>query len=229
MKRTIWVVLGCVAGIVALYRTFVETASGRELDQAVMVRLGQAPASWAAAAAWAGALIAPVVVLTVVALIPLAISGRRSRSYRAALLAIGGSIVTSEVLKRVLPRPGTDDGALGNSFPSGHVAAIAAVVVVVVLLAPVGARAVAAGIGGVAVAVAGLAVVILQWHRPSDVAAAILVAVVWGALASVLADVSGGAVRRVAPARLPRHQVAVAGALPPSTALTGGVRTGSSR
>ncbi|WOQ17245.1 phosphatase PAP2 family protein [Raineyella sp. W15-4] len=209
MKRTIWVVLGCVAGIATLWRTFVATPPGRELDQLVMVRLGEVPASWAVAAAWTGAVIAPVVALAAVVLVLLAVSGRRRRRYRVALLAIGGSVVTSEVLKLVLPRPGLDDGPMGNSFPSGHVAAIAAVVVVAVLLAPVGVRAIVAGIGSVVVSAAGLAVVVLQWHRPSDVAAAVLVAVGWGALASVLTDVSG-AVRRVVQARPPRRRMAVA-------------------
>lgn len=208
MNRMIGVFVGCVAGIVALYRVFVATPAGQEADQAVMLRLAEVPASWASAAAWLGGLVGPVVAVTAVVLVLLAVLGRRGRPYGAALLALAGSIVTSEVLKQVLPRPGVDAGVTGNSFPSGHAAAIAAVAVVAAMLAPGAVRAAVAWIGGVAVAATGLAVVVLQWHRPSDVAAAILVAVGWGALASVL-PAAVGRVRRAVTAPPPHRRLPV--------------------
>ncbi|SDB93535.1 PAP2 superfamily protein [Raineyella antarctica] len=202
MKRTTWVVLCCAAGIAALYRIFVTTLPGQEVDQALMTHLpglsaGALTPAAVTAAAWMAGAIAPLVGLVALVLVGMAIGRRQFRRYGSALLTIVGAMVTSELLKLVLSRPAIDELPMGNSFPSGHLTAVASVVVALVVLAPLRARAPLAKAGAVLVLAAGWSVVVLQWHRPSDVAAAILVAVGWGAIGSTIASSPGRHVRHV--------------------------------
>jgi membrane-associated phospholipid phosphatase len=112
----------------------------------------------------------------------------------AAAAAILGANLTTQVLKRVLERP--DLAGPGPSspagFPSGHTTVAMSLALALVLVAPSSWRA-AAALGGAAYAAAvGLAVIGLGWHRPSDVAAAYLVATAWAAACAAV-------VRRLAP------------------------------
>jgi hypothetical protein len=117
----------------------------------------------------------------------LAIAGHRWRRLAGAALVVGIASGGAQLLKHhlfVRPDLGVH-GYLENSYPSGHVAVVAALCVAVVLLWPGGPnRYVAAG----GAAVAGLTAVsdVLSFaHRPSDVlgslllVAAVSVAVRW--------------------------------------------------
>lgn len=105
----------------------------------------------------------------------------------AAAVAVGGANVTTQLLKyRLFER----DDLLGlggwngtNTLPSGHTTVAAAALVGMILVVPPMLRSVTTVIGTFAVAAYGLATLVNQWHRPSDVIAAILVACGWGYLA----------------------------------------------
>lgn len=74
---------------------------------------------------------------------------------------------------------------LGRSYyPSGHAAAISAIALAAVTLAPRRARPLAAVLAGVVVLVVGIALVVIHAHYPSDVLGGSLLALLWGAGAS---------------------------------------------
>ena len=98
-------------------------------------------------------------------------------------------VAVAELLKLVLDRPGFLAGTAGNSFPSGHVAAVAGLGVAVVVAVPGASRwFVAALVAGPAAALTGLATVVMQWHRPSGVVGSVLLAVTIGVLRVQLVD-----------------------------------------
>lgn len=121
-------------------------------------------------------------------------------------LAAGGLVVganlTTQVLKDALTRPHLipDGYWLSNSFPSGHVTAVASLALAVVLLAPRSMRPVGAALAATLGTIVGLATVVAGWHRPSDVVGAWLVVGAWTACVAavyvtahrIAADPNGG-------------------------------------
>ena len=91
--------------------------------------------------------------------------------------------MAAQVLKAVLSRPTLLDEMAANSLPSGHVAAVACVAAAALLAAPDDLRWFTVFPGIMSVALTGLATVVLEWHRPSDVVAAALLALTAGGLA----------------------------------------------
>ncbi len=71
----------------------------------------------------------------------------------------------------------------GNSLPSGHATVTASVAVALVLVLPAAVRGIAALAGAGVTTVVGVATVSADWHRPSDVVAALLVVGAWAAVA----------------------------------------------
>lgn len=121
----------------------------------------------------------------------------------AAAIAVGGANVTTQVLKhRLFER----DDLLGlgawnatNTLPSGHTTVAAAALTGLLLVVPPALRSLTAAIGVLTVTAYGFATLVNHWHRPSDVAAAVLVACGWGGL--------GVAVIRLAEHLGPRRDV----------------------
>jgi hypothetical protein len=109
--------------------------------------------------------------------------------------------VVTQVLKHGLYRPdfGVDPERVtaGNSFPSGHATVAMSVVLALVLVVPARLRGVAAVLGALYATVAGLATMSLGWHRPSDVAGAVLIVGGCAALAGLLLVLAQGRDARV--------------------------------
>lgn len=170
------------AGLAFTYLIAVRTPLGQQLDTRVMLDVSAALPGQT----WTGtllALVSPVPVLAAVAALAL-IAGiwRGTRTGFAVIAVAAGTVAGASVLKAVLIRPQyLSDGA--NSLPSGHVAAVAGLCVAATLAAAPRYRAAVAMLGAAGIALTGLATLALQWHRPSDVLAATLVAVMVGALA----------------------------------------------
>lgn len=168
-----------------LYRWAVLSPAGRAWDQAAMEQAA-VPVS---EARWAAALldlISPdLVVLAAAVTGLLAFAVRGVLAGLAAVAVAGSTALGAVVLKNALTRP---DLLGANSFPSGHVAAVAGVAAALVLAAPPTWRPLLLVGGGLAVALTGTAVVQLQWHRPSDVLAAGLLAVIAAGVASAVLD-----------------------------------------
>ena len=170
----------CAGGVWVVQATAVGTALGRRVDQAVMTTAGDAPA---VVTRLADTLLDQVsaasvaVVLAALSLVALLRGALRAELAAAAVLL--GANVTTQVLKAVLGRP---DSA-GGSLPSGHVTLTATLVVAALLVVAARWRTTVGLLGGAAVALVAVAVVVAQWHRPSDVVAALLVVGGWTAVA----------------------------------------------
>ena len=107
------------------------------------------------------------------------------RNGRTLVVALGVAVVataTTQLLKYgVLSRPDLGvEGYAGNSFPSGHTTVAAASALAVFLLAGPRTRSMVGAWGSFFAVVAGVATLANQWHRPSDVIAALLVVAFWG-------------------------------------------------
>ncbi len=105
--------------------------------------------------------------------------------------AILGANVTTQVLKRVIfTRPHLLEDANAaishNSLPSGHTTVGMTIAVAAMMVAPPRYRLWVGIISGIYAALVGAATVSAGWHRPSDVMAATLVAVGWGAAVSAV-------------------------------------------
>jgi membrane-associated phospholipid phosphatase len=121
-----------------------------------LVRLGSKPV-----------LIIGVIVVFLVALF---------RDWVRAFACAAAPIVAVEVVEHIAkPMVGREIGTGSFTYPSGTVAAIAALSTAVFLVAPRLARPAAALAGVVAVTGTGIAVLVLRWHYPTDVAGGVWV------------------------------------------------------
>lgn len=145
----------------------------------------------------------PMLAGTVVAVLLIGILRGRWLAGVAAATAVAGANVTTQVLKyQVFERDdllklGSWNGA--NTLPSGHTTVAAAGLVGLILVVPPMLRSLTTAIGVVGVSAYGFATLVNHWHRPSDVAAAVLVACTWGylAVAAIRIDERIGRVRDV--------------------------------
>ncbi|MFC7879031.1 phosphatase PAP2 family protein [Isoptericola sp. NPDC057391] len=105
---------------------------------------------------------------------------------------VGGANVTTQVLKHgILDRPELLPGWTGpNTLPSGHTTVAASVSVALLLVTPRAWRPVVAVLGAAYTAATGVSTLVGQWHRPSDVVAALLVVLAWGAAVCALTPAS---------------------------------------
>jgi membrane-associated phospholipid phosphatase len=110
---------------------------------------------------------------------------------QVAALIVGAN-VTTQVLKHwVYDRPELLDGWVGpNALPSGHTTVAASIAAGLLLAAPRGWRPLVAVAGSAWAAATGLSTLVGQWHRPSEVVAALLVVLAWGAAVCALTPAS---------------------------------------
>lgn len=177
--------LTATAALAFTYVTSVRTPLGQALDTRAMLDIS----SRLAGDTWTTQLlnwITPLSVAFATAALAAVAARWHGRQGAFDVCAIaGGTILCATILKTVLVRPELL-GDAGNSLPSGHVAAIAGLAVAAAMTAPSIHRAWAIAAGMTATGLTGTAAMALQWHRPSDVLAAVLVAGVVGALVAAL-------------------------------------------
>ncbi|SDB95735.1 PAP2 superfamily protein [Sanguibacter gelidistatuariae] len=128
-----------------------------------------------------------VVLGTIVAMGVALVRRRWSLAAQVAVVMVGSNVSTQLLKNYVFDRAdlGTESW-WGNSLPSGHTTVAASVSVALVLAVPRVARPVVALLGAAYTAATGISTLVGQWHRPSDVVAAVCVVLFWGALACVL-------------------------------------------
>lgn len=102
-----------------------------------------------------------------------------------AAVVVAGANVTTQILKYwVFSRPALVPAGTGmpdaNTLPSGHTTVAASAAVALLLVVPVVLRPLMALVGAAGITAFGYATLINQWHRPSDVLAAVCVAAAWG-------------------------------------------------
>jgi len=201
-------------GFAALYVVFVRTLTGQAADQ---LSYDGAENGWRSVTPLTRRLLDAVpMVSVVVGLMLTGIITLVRRNWATLLVALGAACaaaVSAQILKNgLLDRPDFDVvGYAGNSFPSGHTTVAAASALVVFLVASPRARAIVAAAGTSFAIAAGVATLANQWHRPSDVVAALMLVAFWGCLAGALLSVRGrGAARdrggRGTAARVGRHR-----------------------
>ena len=108
---------------------------------------------------------------------------RYSLAFQAVVL-IAGANFTTQILKEYLfsrPDFGFPDN-WGNSLPSGHTTVAASLAAALVIVAPVKLRPLATVLGVAYAVGTGVSTLVGQWHRVSDVLAAILVVLTWAIL-----------------------------------------------
>jgi PAP2 superfamily len=124
--------------------------------------------------------------LSLLVCVTLAVVRRRFDLALGAAIVIGGSDLTTQILKKDLfTRLDLAPGP--NSLPSGHTTVALSIALAAVIVAPPAWRAtVAIGVSATA-ALVGVALVLGRWHRPSDVIAATFVCVLWAAVGLLVA------------------------------------------
>ncbi|HEY8720601.1 phosphatase PAP2 family protein [Pengzhenrongella sp.] len=189
------VVLGLVTAVVSAFgvwltwRIFVDTAAGQRVDQAVFEgALYGRNSLWHVAQPVLDVISVPYLAAVLVAAVLIAVVRRRWGLALQVALLVGGANLTTQVLKSLFDRPDLNATPLfSNALPSGHTTAAASVSAALVFVVPPRARPWAAILGAVYTSATGVSTLIGRWHRPSDVAAAVLVVMAWSGLACALA------------------------------------------
>jgi membrane-associated phospholipid phosphatase len=172
-------------GFVLIYLVAVGTPVGQRLDEAAM--------QWTAAVVtqdgWAETVLHAVsagsVLLVGAALAVVTALIRGPRVAALGLLSAAAVMVGAQVLKLALTRPDFSVGALANSFPSGHVAAVTGLAVALLLAVPAGQwRRLALVVVAPVVVLTGWATLVQEWHRPSDVLGSVLLGAAVGLAAA---------------------------------------------
>lgn len=185
---TVLVVLVAASGVVGCWRLFVGTEHGQSVDQAALegAHIGQTTL-WQVAEPVLDMVSVGFIVVAVLACGTIALIRRRWSLAIAATVVLGGANISTQVLKKLVwDRPDWGHGPDLNTLPSGHTTAAASVAVAVLLVVPPRARPWVAVLGAGYAGATGISTLVGQWHRPSDVVAALLVVLVWGALACLV-------------------------------------------
>ncbi|MEZ5116142.1 MAG: phosphatase PAP2 family protein [Candidatus Nanopelagicales bacterium] len=187
VRRLGWLAGWCGALAVAAYGVLVWTSWGQRGDDEAWVSRGAIDhPDLLVDRDLLGVVTVAGLVVTLVLLAAVGLARRTPRRALVAAAGFAGAVVTAEVLRRVLPRPGLDDvwaDVLGekafNTFPSGHATiATASALALVLVSAPAWRRWV--GLAGIAWAsLVGIATVASGWHRPSDALGGVLLAGLW--------------------------------------------------
>jgi membrane-associated phospholipid phosphatase len=112
------------------------------------------------------------------------IAAGRVRAGLTAGAAVIGAVVSAEVLKRLLAvqRPFPADHYMpAASWPSAHTTAAVSLLLALVIVLPANLRRPVALVGGLGVAAALGAIVLMGFHYPSDVLGGVLLATGWAA------------------------------------------------
>ncbi|WP_428983036.1 phosphatase PAP2 family protein [Phytohabitans maris] len=198
------VLLGLVeaVSVAGLWWFFVRGARGQLLDTVALEgnAIGQDRVDGLANTVLNAISVASLAVAMVVAGVIALARGRVLLTLVVTAFVATANLVT-QVLKHGLDRPdlGVDLERVyaGNSFPSGHATVAMSVVIALVLVVPPRLRGVTAVVGALYATTAGVATMSLGWHRPSDVAGAVLVVGGCAALAGLLLVLAQGRDARV--------------------------------
>lgn len=174
----------CSGGLAALAQTALMSRRGQSLDLDAMKSVDGSSGTVMTLLEGLGTVSIGAVALGLGLCVALALSRRRVAHALGAVVVVGGANVTTQILKRdVLDRPDLGVGySLDNSLPSGHTTVVLSLVVAALLVAPHAIRLAIATAGALATTVTGASTVVAEWHRPSDVLAAMLVVPIWAAL-----------------------------------------------
>jgi hypothetical protein len=197
-------------GTALTYRFGVRTPSGQRLDMVGMLgaSLGRGYVEGLANRVLSVVSVITVVVACLVAA-TVAFARRRPGVAVGAVCLVAGANLTTQALKAsVFHRPDLQvSDTLVNSLPSGHTTVAASVACALMLAVGPRVRPWIGVFGAVYTAATGLSTVVMAWHRPSDVIAAVLVTGLWTGLVvlcgAIYRTISAPDLR---PAAVPRRQ-----------------------
>lgn len=186
-------------GFVGVYWLGVRTADGQRYDDLVWQSLQEsgAPSVLDSSANPLSFAYSPLVigVSAAFALAALIVAAVRRRWWLIGQLVVFGAaaIASAEGLKKFLPRERLDPMLANpaNTLPSGHTVLAAAAGVALLFALPRVVRWVGALVGALFAVGVGVAVVVGQWHRPSDVVAALMLVAALGFLTLAFTHGSG--------------------------------------
>lgn len=187
VARVVAGLTAAVAGVLVwlVWQYFVDTAEGQYLDRAALDGSDYGRGTlWSLAQPVLDVVSVTFVVLGLGTAMGIALLRRRwGLAVQVAFLVVGANVTTQFLKKAVLDRPDLIDGWSGsNTLPSGHTTVAASVAVALLLAVPRAARPVIAVLGATYTGATGISTLVGQWHRPSDVVAAVLVVTAWTAL-----------------------------------------------
>ncbi|MBO3100852.1 phosphatase PAP2 family protein [Cellulomonas sp. zg-ZUI168] len=177
------------AGVFALWRVFVDTLAGQQVENAALqgALYGQTQLWRVAERVLDVVSVGFIAIVLIAAMLIAAVRRRWSLAIQVAVLMIGANLTTRVLKNWIFDRPDLGiEASYGNTLPSGHTTAAASVSVALLLVVPPRVRPWAAVLGAGYTTATGVSTLIGQWHRPSDVVAAVLVVLAWTAIASAL-------------------------------------------
>lgn len=184
---------------IAVYVFFVRTNVGQQIDESAFVG-ASLPSAQLVSFAQTFLGVVPIVALLVgmVIALPTVFIRRNLIALITGVITVVAINISAQVLKEtILSRPELSVvRGLSNSLPSGHTAIAGSVSLLVFLVSAPRFRGLVAVLGSLFVIVTGAFTLVEQWHRPSDVIAAMVLVAFWGCCA--------GMVLRLIPPRSPQ-------------------------
>ena len=178
------IALAAAVGVHLTWHVFVNTAAGQRIDRLAFEGSHRGQSTlWSVAEPILDVVSIAFVVGAIGTVMVVALLRRRGLLALQVALVVGGANATTQLLKYVVyPRPSLLPGWTGNnSLPSGHTTVAASVAMAMLLACPRRWRPAVAVVGAIWTSVTGVSTLVGQWHRPSDVVAAVLVSLVWAA------------------------------------------------
>lgn len=188
----------CVIAIEVIFMVAVHTEDGQRLDDAGRgnTSLADAPRAFSATERLLETISVSSLALFGLGIMGIALLRRRPGLAVGAGVIVLGSNVSTQIMKETFARPDLVGGAIASpgAFPSGHVTVAMSLAMALVLVVPPALRWAAALVGCAYAIGVGAAVLALDWHRPSEVIGAYLMAVAWAAaVAAALILLGAGA------------------------------------
>ncbi|WP_208302696.1 hypothetical protein, partial [Dermatophilus congolensis] len=128
----------------------------------------------------------PAVAVGLLVVVGIALLRRRWDLAVFAVVLVGLANVTTQVGKVVIPRRDVGIGA-ENTLPSGHMTVITGLALALLVVVPRLVRVPLMMLSAFACTLAGAVIVVMRWHRPSDVVAAVGVLALWSGVAVLVA------------------------------------------
>lgn len=174
-----------------LFQVAVRTAEGQRLDDLARGDLSRsaAPRAFTATQRLLETISVSSLALFGLGIMAIALARRSPARALGAGVVVLGANLTTQAIKAHFDRPDLVGGGLTTegAFPSGHVTVAMSLAMGLVLVAPASFRWTATLFGCAYAAGVGVAVIALDWHRPSEVVGAYLVCVAWtAAVASIV-------------------------------------------
>lgn len=183
------------ASVIGLYLVFVRTPIGQRWDDRALLggQLASLDSRQALTAALHGIRISTIV-LMIALLLVIGLVRRRLVTAVSMAVAFGFSILSAEVLKRVLPRRDlapelnayVDNGNI-DTYPSGHATIAMGFALALIVVSSPRYRTAAAAFGMAWAAAVPVAALAAGWHRPSDVMGGMALALMWLAGSTAIA------------------------------------------